>query len=100
MFKIFERIKRYFKVKICSHEFKYKDLKATGIPEPDKPEGNDYLEWKEYYFKVYDFNSDFIKKRIQWTCHKCKETFYGPYGLEILSRTKGKIVGSILDKDD
>lgn len=97
MFKILERIKRHFTVKFCRHEFKYKDLVSTGIPELATPKNNDYFEWKEYYLKIYDHES--ITKRVQWTCHKCKETFYGAYGLQILSRTKGKIVGSILDKE-
>lgn len=98
MFNFIEKIKRYFTVKVCSHEFLYKDLKATGILEPDKPKSNDYKEWQNYYFNVYDMNSVFIKKRIQWTCHKCNETFYGPYGLAILSDTKGKVVGKLLDE--
>ena len=65
----------------CKHEFALDDLRRTGIPEPEKPHGNDYKEWCEYFGKRYDHDS--VTKRVAWPCAKCGEVFYAHCGLDI-----------------
>ena len=80
---------RLFRIPLCHHEFRYEDLKKTGIADLEKPKNNDYLEWQKYYAEFYTHES--VTKRIQWTCHKCSEVLYGHYGIGIASK-HGKIV--------
>lgn len=65
----------------CQHEFQLKDLKGTGIPEPEKPKSNDFHEWGKYLDELYRGES--FTKRVQWPCRKCGKTFYAHCGLDI-----------------
>ena len=77
---LLKRLLGRFKRK-CKHEFALNDLRLTGIPEPEKPTGNDYKAWCEYFGKRYDHDS--FTKRVAWPCAKCGEVFYAHCGLDI-----------------
>ena len=91
-----EKIKQFF----CQHEFKLKDLKTTGIPEPTKPSAscldyktlNDFFERWQRYWDTY-YHGEWVNKRVSWTCHKCKKEFFAHCGLDI-SPKFGRIIPS------
>ena len=71
----------WFKKATCQHEFKLKDLELTGIPTQEKPKGNDFREWSDYYAnQLTDIGHT---HRVKWSCHKCKKEFFAHCGLDI-----------------
>lgn len=74
----------------CSHEFDINDLDRTNIPEiPDPGKDGYYSEWVEYFSKYW--KQPAFTERIEWPCWKCGKKFRGGYGLEILSKVRGKM---------
>lgn len=90
-------IRDRIKQRLCSHEFQLKDLRMTGIPEPEKPENNDPKRWSEYFKDVYHGES--ATKRVKWPCSKCKRVFHAHCGLDI-APAHGPIVANTREEGD
>lgn len=71
-------LRRFF----CRHAFALRDLKLTGIPEPDKPgDGASYEAWLEYHRQLSEGPHN--TQRVEWPCAKCGKVFRAHCGLDI-----------------
>ena len=67
---------------LCRHAFALRDLKLTGIPEPDKPaDGSSYEAWLDYHRQMYE--GPHHTERVEWPCAKCGKVFRAHCGLDI-----------------
>jgi hypothetical protein len=66
----------------CSHEFMLRDLRHTGIPEPERPpNGAGYDAHLKWHQEIYTHPS--YAERVEWTCCKCGKVFRAHCGLDI-----------------
>ncbi len=79
--RLFDRFVMWLKRRTCRHSFALEALKLTDIPEPVKPEVNDYAGWTRYWDEYY--SGDWVTKRVRWPCAKCGKVFYDHCGLDI-----------------
>lgn len=71
-------LRRFF----CRHAFALRDLKLTGIPEPDKPyDGASYGAWLDYHRQLSE--GPHHTQRVEWPCAKCGKVFRAHCGLDI-----------------
>lgn len=64
----------------CRHEFRYSDLKLTGIPATPIPtDFEGAMEWHRNEYRHPSFS-----ERVSWRCHKCGKEFRAHCGLDVL----------------
>lgn len=69
----------------CRHEFRYSDLRLTGIPEPTQPgPGATQEEWRHWGDQVIGGNHPWHTERVSWRCRKCGKEFRAHCGLDVL----------------
>jgi hypothetical protein len=69
-----------FGASACRHEFRYSDLKRTGIPVPPMPA--DFEGAMEWHRKAHSHPSH--SERVSWKCSKCGKEFRAHCGLDVL----------------
>lgn len=71
---------QFFRRPTCRHEFRYSDLKLTGIAVPPMPK--DYEGAMQWYRNQYSHPSH--SERVSWLCRKCGKEFRAHCGLDVL----------------
>lgn len=83
----FQRMVRWLRWKFCRHEFRWDDLKQTGIKEQERPADNaSYDEWLQWHINT--IKEPAFTHGVSWPCVKCGRTFYAHCGLDILRHGK------------
>lgn len=75
-------IREYIKPYFCKHEFELKDLKKTGIQEPEPPaKSASFDEHCKWHKSLYE--GPWYTERVEWPCCKCGKVFRAHCGLDI-----------------
>lgn len=70
---------------VCAHEFRYADLRLTGIPVPPTPaRGASMAELNKWGDEVICGKHPSHTERVSWSCHKCGKEFRAHCGLDVL----------------